>query len=434
MALTDDALTETTEAGVFRGAMDLYSLGISRERDGDKAGAMVAYRKAAASSDDMRYQAYACTMVASDLLARNELEEALSFSWRAVAIAPDEKQLIHFHANLLQRIGHTDDSIRYYKAVIDATPDDTQHLWTNIALMLTARGRYLEALDVVREHGHKYSPTSLEYKTMLEVSDICLTAYAHPAAPISSAYNCPTPAQASAQWQALFEDSPAFRRHSPIICVGDSHAAFFSGAHCFQFLWPEPSPQLWPHVSGFYIASALAYSLNKRGSTEQGLEKLEIFLRGKTLVKGSTLMLSFGEIDLRNHVIAQAREQNRPAEAVVADCVSAYRHAVELALAAGFRTMIWAPPPSRPDEGPYPHMFPTVGTEVERNAATRSMIDALRATMIPLGVPVISIFDEIVGPDLRSDGRYFMDSCHLNTAATPLAIAAMRRGLETMKE
>lgn len=434
MALTDDALSETTDAGVFRGARDLYYLGLSRDKAGDKAGARVAFRKAADSFDDTRHQAYACASLASELLKRNELEEAVALSWRAIGNAPDEIQLIHFHAHLLRLIGNADESIRYYKAILEAEPDSNQHLWTFVALILTGKGRYLEALDVVREHGGKYDQTSLEYKTMLEVSDICLAAYDHPAAPITSAFNCPTTAQASAQWQALYEDCPAFRRCAPVICVGDSHAAFFSGAHSFQFIWPEPSPQLLPHVSGFYIASALAYSLNRRDTSEQGLEKLENFLRSKTLVKGCALMLSFGEIDLRNHVIAQAREQGRPVEAIVADCVSAYRHAVELVQAAGFRAMIWAPPPSRADEAPYPHMFPTVGTEVERNAATRSMIEALRATMIPLGVPVISIFDEMVGPDLRSEGRYFMDSCHLNMAATPLAIAAMRRGLEAMNE
>jgi tetratricopeptide (TPR) repeat protein len=434
MALTDDALSETTDAGVFRGARDLYYLGYSRNQAGDKAGALIAFRKAAESSDDKWYQAYACVCVASELLKRNELEEAVALSWRAATNAPDESQLIHFHAHLLRLAGNADESIRYCKAIITAEPDNNQHLWTFVALMLVGKGRYLEALDVVRAHGGKYAPTSLEYKTMLEVSDICLAAYEHPAAPITSAFNCPTTAQACAQWQALFEDCPAFRRRAPVICVGDSHAAFFSGAHSFQFTWPEPSPQLLPHVSGFYIASALAYSLNRRETSAQGLEKLENFLRDKTLVKGSTLMLSFGEIDLRNHVIAQSRDQGRPVEAIVADCAIAYRHAVELVLTAGFRTMIWAPPPSRADEAPYPYMFPTVGTEVERNAATRSMIQALRATMIPLGVPVISIFDEIVGADLRSDGRYFMDSCHLNMAATPHAIAAMRRGLEAMQE
>ncbi len=432
MALTDDPPSETTENGVVRGAKDLYYLGMAREQAGDAEGGLIALRKAADSYDDTRHQAYAAVCLASRLLARNELDEAVSLSWRAATNAPDEEQLISFHAHLLRMSGNTDESIRYYKSIIEAKPELNKHLWANIALMLVGRGRYLEALDVVREHGGRFDPLSLEYKTMLEVSDICLAAYGHPAAPITRPFNCPSTAEASAQWQALFERCEAFRRHAPVICVGDSHASFFSGAHSFQFVWPEPSPQLLPHVSGYYIASALAYSLNRRGSSEQGIEKLENFLRSKSLVKGSTLMLSFGEIDLRNHVLNQAGEQGRPVESIVADCVEAYRHAVETTQAAGFRTMIWAPPASRADEGPYPHMFPTVGTEVERNAATRSFIAALRETMIPLGVPVISIFDEMIGPDLRSDGRYFMDSCHLNMAATPLAIEAIRRGLEAM--
>lgn len=74
-------------------------------------------------------------------------------------------------------------------------------------------------------------------------------------------------------------------------------------------------------------------------------------------------------------------------------------------------------------------MFPTTGSEVERNQATRYFIAAMRAAMEPMGVPVISIFDEMVDESLRSDGRYFMDSCHLNMAATPLAIAALRKGI-----
>lgn len=434
MALTDDPLSETTADGVLRGAQQLYYLGLSREKAADEEGAIIAFRKASNSSDDARHQAYAAASLASRLLARNELEEAAALSWRAVTNAPEESQIIGFHAHVLRLSGNADESIRYYKSIIDGDPENNQHLWTIIALMLTGKGRYLEALDVVRDHGGRYEATSLEYKTMLEVSDICLAAFGHPAAPITGPFNCPSTPEAASHWQELFENCPAFRRRAPVICIGDSHASFFSGAHSFQFLWPEPSPQLLPHVSGHYIASALAYSLNRRGSSERGIEKLENFLRSKSLVKGATLMLSFGEIDLRNHVIAQAREQGRSVEAIVADCVSAYRHAVELTQAAGFRTMIWAPPPSRADEAPYPHMFPTVGSEVERNAATRQFIAALRATMLPLGVPVISIFDEMVGADLRSDARYFMDSCHLNMAATAPAIAAMRHGLEGMDD
>jgi hypothetical protein len=433
MALIDDPLTETTDAGVIKGAQDLYHLGVAREAAGDRDGALVAFRKAAASGDNLLFQAHACAALAGKLLERNDLNESLAFSWRAVNNAPDEISLIHFHALVLRLCGHTDEAILFNKALIEAESAANQHLWTVIALMLVGKGRYLEALDIVRAHTSKYQPASLEYKTMLELSDICLAAHGHPAAPITSAFNCPSTAQLSAQWQALYQENPAFRRRAPIICVGDSHAAFFSGAHSFQFLWPEPAPQLLPHVSGHYIASALAYSLNRRGTSAQGLEKLENFLRSKSLLTGSTVMLSFGEIDLRNHVIAQSRQQGRSVDQVVEDCVSAYRQAVELVVSGGHRAMIWAPPASRADDGPYQHMFPTAGTEVERNAATHSFILALRATMVPLGVPVISIFDEMVGTDLRSDARYFMDGCHLNMAATPLAITAMRRGLEAME-
>jgi hypothetical protein len=140
-------------------------------------------------------------------------------------------------------------------------------------------------------------------------------------------------------------------------------------------------------------------------------------------------MLSFGEIDIRNHVISQSTTQAKSVAEIVGDCVTAYTHAVNVTLAAGFRAMIWAPPPSRSEAGPYSYMFPTIGSEQERNAATRCFIEAMRVAMKPLGVPVVAIFDELVDETLRSDPRWFMDSCHLNMAAVPHAISAFRKAL-----
>lgn len=429
MALTD-AIDVAGRKPASYNAFGWFNLGADFVRENDNASAVAAYRHGAAFVEDPIHASGCYMNLAWILIDRLALEEAQQASWRGVALRPESSNVMRIHARNLRACGNTEDAIRFYTAALEADPEGCRTHWTDIALLRTAQGRYLEALDVVRAHVGDYSEHSLEYKIMLEVSDICLTAYNHEAAPITSAFRCPSRDEASAQWQAFYAECEAFRRHAPVICIGDSHAAFFSGLHTFQYIWPEPSPQWLPHVSGHYIASSLAFSLNRRNTTERGLEKLEAFLSSKDLVRGSSVMLSFGEIDLRNHVIGQSIAQNRPVEEIVGDCVESYRTAVERVLAAGHRAMIWAPPASRPDGAAYGHMFPTTGNEVERNAATRSFIQAMRAAMAPIGVPVISIFDEMISENLRTDGRYFMDSCHLNMAATPLAIAAMRRGLE----
>ncbi len=424
MALANEVdETPTTSAGWFNYAAQLQT-------NNDRPGAVEAYRRGGELCDDP-IQAAQCYMNITWLMV-DELnaDAAVAASWRGVALNPTQTTILQMHARALRYAGKTEEAIRFYQAAIDGDPAACGHHWTDLALLRTAQGRYLEALDLVRSHVGSYSMNSLEYKTLLEVSDICLTALEHSAAPITSGFNCPSRAAAAAQWQEFYETSPEFRKFAPVICVGDSHAAFFSGVHTFQYNWPEPSPQWLPHVSGHYVASALAYSLNRENTSVRGIEKLQTFLRSKELVRGSTLMLSFGEIDLRNHVIGQSLAQSRPVAEIVDNCVTAYRHAVELVLSAGFRVMIWGPPPSRIENGAYPQMFPTTGTEVERNAATRLFIEGMRAAMAPLGVPVVSIFDEMISSDLRTDGRYFMDSCHLNMAATPLAIAAMRRALQ----
>jgi len=409
-------------------AEDWFNHGVALSSQNKPDEAADAYRKGAAFTDELPVVAACCINLGGILLNLREIDEAIQVARRAVSLDPSNITALLLYGSTLRFGGHSEDAVAYYKAAIETNPD-YRSLWSEIALIRTSQGRYLEALQLVQSHANEFSTDSLEYKTLLEVTDICLNAAGHAAPPIVSNFRCPDRVQTAQMWQDFYEDSADFRRIAPIVCVGDSHAAFFTGLHTFQYLWPEPTPQWLPHVSGQYVASALAYSLNRPNSSMRGIERLQKFVGSPSLVRGGTVMLSFGEIDLRNHVIEQSRSQGRPVSEIVDDCVTGYKHAVEVTRAAGHRPMIWAPPPSRADSGPFPQMFPTTGSEVERNQATRYFIAAMRAAMEPMGVPVISIFDEMVDESLRSDGRYFMDSCHLNMAATPLAIAALRKGI-----
>ena len=387
-----------------------------------------AYRRGEAIADNRDLASACCVNLTNILLSRGETEEAVSFAARAVNHLPDNPNAILLYGLALRAVGKTDDAIRFTEAAIRANDAYGVH-WPDVALMYLTQERYREAQEIVRAQVNQHPVRSYHFKTLLEIYDICLSAIGDKSGPITATFSCPSRKEAADLWQEFYQNSEAFRRWTPIVCAGDSHAAFFSGLHSFQYTWPEPQQQWFPHVTGHRIASPLAYSLNKYNTSERGLERLESFLRSDELARGTTIMLSFGEIDIRNHVISQSSAQAKSVAEIVGDCVTAYTHAVNVTLAAGFRAMIWAPPPSRSDVGPYSYMFPTIGSEQERNAATRCFIEGMRVAMEPLGVPVVAIFDELVDETLCSDPRWFMDSCHLNMAAVPHAISAFRKAL-----
>jgi hypothetical protein len=170
----------------------------------------------------------------------------------------------------------------------------------------------------------------------------------------------------------------------------------------------------------------LAYRLTDLAATARGREKLLATLAYGPVPPNGTVMLCFGEIDCRYHLLRQAELQGRNAEDVVSECVDRYARVVLEVQDMGFATCVWGVvPANKVAPGEEDPEYPSWGTARERNAVARTFNRLLAERLEPRGVPVISIFDDLIGPDGLPKRSYYMDPVHLSQEALPLAIEAI---------
>jgi hypothetical protein len=208
--------------------------------------------------------------------------------------------------------------------------------------------------------------------------------------------------------------------------IGDSHVALFSGSDRMIDAWPRSSKDPSGRFRAFRLGPVLAYRLCDLATTARGREKLLTTLAYGPVPPKGTVMLCFGEIDCRYHLLRQAELQGRDAEEVVSECVARYARVVLEVQAMGFATCVWGVIPANEvtpaEEDPE---CPSWGTARERTVVARMFNDMLADRLEPHGVPVISIFDRLVGPDGLPTRGYYMDSVHLSQTALPLATEAI---------
>lgn len=188
--------------------------------------------------------------------------------------------------------------------------------------------------------------------------------------------------------------------------------------------WPDRSRDVWPFFSTYRLGPALAYNLCKTGTKSKGRERLFDVLRRKVSA-GERVLLCFGEIDCRAHLIRQSEIRSVPVAELAAECVARYFQVVREVRALKYNVMIWNVIPPTITTC-LDCEFPVAGTFDERMAVTRVFNSFLLSHCEQEGIPFISIFDAILGASGRPDQRYFVDGIHLGPEAIELAVAAMR--------
>ena len=116
--------------------------------------------------------------------------------------------------------------------------------------------------------------------------------------------------------------------------IGDSHVNFFGGHEKITWLPIKyndtmldircsPRPMV-KNFFFFHLGPALAYNLNKYGTTTKAREKIEFLISSGIIPAGSNILCAFGEVDIRVHVLKQAKEKNIPFENVVDEILENY--------------------------------------------------------------------------------------------------------------
>jgi hypothetical protein len=205
-----------------------------------------------------------------------------------------------------------------------------------------------------------------------------------------------------------------------IHCIGDSHADFFSGWNFVGPAYPKIGRGRLVFFQSYRLDAVLAYSLCKSDTGMRGREKLMELAKTK-LPPGSRLMLCFGEIDCRAHLLKQAELRQVPIEEVVRECVDRYFGVIQEIRALGFQIFIWNVVASSRYVDLYQE-FPTFGDCLERNQATRLFNDYLKGLCEKNNIIFVSIFNKLINKRGLTKMSYYMDSIHLSQTAMPLAL------------
>ena len=211
--------------------------------------------------------------------------------------------------------------------------------------------------------------------------------------------------------------------------IGDSHSSFFSGVDIIQPEYPFPSNDTISSFKTYRLGPVLAYSLSKYNTSSKGREKLFEII--DTLPEKSYVVLCFGEIDCRYHLLFQSNKLNIPLEDIIDDCLNQYFSAVLEIKRKGHRIGIWgATPTSYINSNP---LFPSYGTHVQRNDCTKQFNIKLEQLCKQNDVLFFSIFNTLVGKNLHTPNYIFFDGVHLGQIVMPLALKQLKKCFPEIK-
>jgi hypothetical protein len=232
-----------------------------------------------------------------------------------------------------------------------------------------------------------------------------------------------------ADWMLrCFDESIMPNHHSEprfLHCIGDSHSSFFSGTWDIQPEWPAKAVVMLPGVFSYRIGAATAHNLIEPESSTRSSERLWEVLETIPPSRDHLVLLSFGEIDCRVHLPRLHAKTGVGLEELVGFTVRRYMEAVMNVVAAGYHVALWAPVASSILEGGPELAYVSEGTCAERNRITRLFNKHLKKACHAAGVPMVSIFDQLLTGNGRTRREYYSDDVHLSPLALPLASRAI---------
>jgi hypothetical protein len=316
--------------------------------------------------------------------------------------------LIHYQQE------HFDSSIQYIQKVIQLDPGNT-HAYCNLGNALSRKRLFDEAINCYqRAILLGFNITDIFYNlgnALIQRGQFIETVT--PYSNIKHAEGTP---------HNIFQKRKL--TNNVIHCIGDSHVCFFSWKDGIHPQWPDYIGENMPFLT-YRLGACLAYSLCTFNSTTKGREMLLLLL--SFLPKQSNILLCFGEIDCRSHLCKQADIQKRSYEDIVKECVNKYFGVILEIKTMGFSVGAWGAIPST-DFSDYEadHPFPSYGTVQQRNTVTRLFNNYLGKLCSKNDIIFVSIFEDLINPDLNPKMEYFIDQNHLSQNAFSMAISKIK--------
>ena len=198
--------------------------------------------------------------------------------------------------------------------------------------------------------------------------------------------------------------------------IGDSHSNFFSGEEEIVSVRFRKGIYTGNHLISFFrifhIGPALAFNLSRMNTTSQAREKI-LYLVEHAIPPGAAILLCFGEIDCRVHILRQAEKKELTTEEVIDNILDNYITLINDLQLKGFHPICWGPIASQKECWNQNAEFPRYGTEAERNKITEIFNNKLEERCRNIHVTFCSIFRRLVSPDYLTDEYYISDHCPL---------------------
>lgn len=204
-----------------------------------------------------------------------------------------------------------------------------------------------------------------------------------------------------------------------LFVVGDSHVSVFSGVDGLQPLYPEPAASALPGVRVARLGPFLAHSVTRAGHRVQQLLTRAV----SEVATSTTILLSFGEIDCRDHVVPIAHKTGRTPRDVATDLAQRFAPAARALLP--HHPLAFLATPVTPSEhlgGPH---FPEHYTVAELEEATAAFNTTLAHEAQRLGCAFVSFEAAMREPDGRRREACFQDIIHCRVAVLPEACEAL---------
>ena len=195
-----------------------------------------------------------------------------------------------------------------------------------------------------------------------------------------------------------------------IISLGDSHSNFYENLN---------------NIEVRCIGPALAYNINKYDS-KNGTKTQIVSILNETDSSNTAFILTFGEIDVRVHIVKRTQVENISLEESSIRVAKKYIEMIQYMVEKGYKVIINGLHGTGVSLAENT-MFPYNGSIQDRNFATVTFNSYLEDFCNENKIPFMSLSDMVINKDTnKTRFKHMDDGCHLNSTPEIQEIALSR--------
>ena len=282
--------------------------------------------------------------LANVLNEKGEVEQAITSLRTAIECNPNFADAYFNLANVINERGEAEDAIANYRKAINLQPLHAAAI-CNLGSILCEFGEFDEGISLLKQSLQIDPHSSLasfalarslaDNADFVDARKIVLQAFSLDPAIVGAVRDVFKVLRAefdfSTAHKSIFLGLVAEIKSSlsvnTIACFGDSHVSLFEGINGFEV---------------YRVGAATAFNLMNPKSSSNAREKILEVLRNKS-PKGTAVLLSFGELDIRVHIVKSALNKGLSLDTACENTVDAYIQFCREIAHDGYKVVIYGP-------------------------------------------------------------------------------------------